>query len=73
MTPGTYVQAPIRKIPVAYMPGKVVRPHPHGFRTNMVLVEMRHPTRGNGIYQYFDAADLIATRDAIATFNRQAV
>ena len=70
MTPGTFVQAPIRKVPLAYAPGKVVRSHPHSsYQRGMVLVEMRHPGRDNGIYQYFDASDLIATRTAIAKFN----
>ena len=70
MIPGTYVQAPIRKIPVAYVPGVVVSPHPHSFKQRgMVLVEMRNPVRGNGIYQYFFPHELIDTAKTIAKFN----
>ncbi len=71
MTPGTYVQAPIRKVPLAFAPGKIVKHDSlHANQHGYVLVEMRHPRNTNNMYQFFHPSELIDTCAAIVNSNR---
>lgn len=52
MTPGTQVLAPQRVVPLAYTPGVVVGPNPHG-------IEVKMPHKGRWLYQVFKINQLL--------------